>query len=144
MKKILPAVGLAAVLAFAAGALATGQQQKEPAEKPDIVTLTGCIERGEEPGTFRLTHVTGLPKPTGDPETEGTAGVTTTFWLDEVDELEIDLEEHIGHTAEVSGRIAPIVEGEEPARTDPTQLEKREAHRLKVTSVRHISPTCER
>jgi hypothetical protein len=155
MKSIISAACLSLALAVAAVGAQSHHHQQEAGEKAGTVTLTGCLERGTEPNTYVLRHVTAdfMIDPHHEEETEATTGeAATTFWLDGTEDIDMNLEEHIGHTVEVTGRIAPKVEEETTERETEattgerrplTDLELREAHRIEVESLRHISATCE-
>ena len=99
-------------------------------------SLTGCLEKGEEAGTFKLTHVTGG----GDWELVGAPAA-------------LKMSEHVGHKVEVSGTsvsaaVAEKAEHAAGAKVETkaeAKMEKKDEkgeHHLKVAALKHISPTC--
>ena len=87
MKKltIVAGLGLAAVLAVGASAA----EKKATAHKAGgtMKSLTGCLEKGDNANTFKLTHVSGQ----GDWELIGAPA-------------SLKMSDHVGHKVEVSGR----------------------------------------
>jgi hypothetical protein len=86
-------------------------------------TLTGCLEKGDTAGTYKLTHVTGG----GDWEL-----------LEAPASLKMD--DHVGHKVEVMGSSMSTAAAEK-AEKSTAKEEKGENH-LKVTGLKHVSPTC--
>src|SRR4029077_18027366 len=84
MKKLTLVGALAIVALIAAGAGAA--ETKTAAHKAATKSLTGCLEKGDEANTFKLTHVTGG----GDWELVGAPA-------------RLKMSEHVGHKVEVSG-----------------------------------------
>jgi hypothetical protein len=86
-------------------------------------TLTGCLEKGDTADTYKLTHVTGG----GDWELlEAPAS--------------LKIADHVGHKVEVMG-TAMSAAAAEKAEKSTAKEEKGENH-LKVTGLKHVSPTC--
>ena len=84
MKRIMLGIlviSCAVVLAAGADTKAKGYQHHGAAK-----SLTGCLEKGDEANTFKLTHVTGG----GDWELVGAPAA-------------LKMSEHVGHKVEVSG-----------------------------------------
>ena len=81
-------------------------------DTPQEHSMTGCLEKGSDPGTFRLTHL-GLEK--------GPKSV-------EIAETTADLGPHVGHKVEITGST---IKGKDPA-----------AHTMKVTAMKHLAATC--
>lgn len=99
-------------------------------------SLTGCLEKGDEAGTFKLTHVTGG----GEWELVGAPA-------------SLKMSEHVGHKVEVSGTsvsaaVAEKAEHAAGAKVETkaeAKMEKKDEkgeHHLKVAAFKHISPTC--
>jgi hypothetical protein len=84
------------------------------------VTVTGCLEKGDDAGEFNLTHATG-----GSAQSyELVAGGKS-----------VDLSAHVGHKVEVTG--------EKAAEPQMGAEKKEHAHdHLKVSSLKHIAPKC--
>ena len=79
------------------------------------VTLTGCLEKGDEPDEFRLSHATG-----GDAEQyELVAGEG------------VSLDAHVGHKVQITGEKANSNEGKETAH-----------EHLEVSALKHIAAKC--
>jgi hypothetical protein len=134
MKRIIiGALVISCAMAMAAGA-ATPATHHAGAAK----SLTGCLEKGDEANTFKLTHVTGG----GDWELVGAPAA-------------LKMSEHVGHKVEVSGTSLSAAAAEKAehahgmgAKTETKTEEKMEKkdekdeHHLKVAALKHISPTC--
>src|SRR5882672_11287575 len=102
-------------------------------------SLTGCLEKGDEANTFKLTHVTGG----GDWELVGAPAA-------------LKMSEHVGHKVEVSGTSVSAAAAEKAEHAAGAKKEtKAEAkmeekgekgekgeHHMKVAALKHISPTC--
>jgi hypothetical protein len=138
MKRILiGALVISCAMAMAAGAATKAAVHHAGAAK----SLTGCLEKGDEANTFKLTHVTGG----GDWELVGAPA-------------SLKMSEHVGHKVEVSGTSvsAAAAEAAEHAHAmggkketkAEAKMEKKEEkgekgeHHLKVAALKHISPTC--
>ena len=75
-------------------------------------SMTGCLQKGSDAGTFRLTDL-GLEG--------GPAAV-------EIAETTADLAPHVGHKVEITGST---ITGKDPA-----------AHTMKVSAMKHLAATC--
>jgi len=132
MKRILiGALVISCAMVMAAGA-ATQATHHAGAAK----SLTGCLEKGDEANTFKLTHVSGG----GDWELVGAPAA-------------LKMSEHVGHKVEVSGTSVSAASAEKyehaaGAKKETKAEEKMEKkedkgeHHLKVAALKHISPTC--
>ena len=133
MKRILiGALVISCAIAMTAGA-ATQTTHHAGAAK----SVTGCLEKGDEANTFKLTNVTGG----GEWELVGAAAA-------------LKMSDHLGHKVEVSGTSlsAAAAEKVEHAGAKETKaeekMEKKEEkgekgeHHLKVAAVKMISSTC--
>ena len=133
MKRILiGALVISSAIAMTAGA-ATQTTHHAGAAK----SVTGCLEKGDEANTFKLTNVTGG----GEWELVGAPAA-------------LKMSEHLGHKVEVSGTSlsAAAAEKVEHAGAKETKaeekMEKKEEkgekgeHHLKVAAVKMISATC--
>jgi hypothetical protein len=128
MKRILiGALVFSAAMAMAAGAATQATHHASAAK-----SLTGCLEKGDEANTFKLTHVTGG----GDWELVGAPAA-------------LKMSEHVGHKVEVSGTSLSAAAAEKaehvPGAKKETKAEEKEEkgeHHLKVAALKHISPTC--
>jgi hypothetical protein len=135
MKKltIVGALGLAAVLAVGAGA--TEAKAAAPKAGGTMKSLTGCLEKGDEPNTFKLTHVTGQ----GDWELIGAPA-------------SLKMSDHVGHKVEVAGSALSAAaaekaehkagEKESKAEEKKEMKDEKGEHHLKVASLKHVAPTC--
>lgn len=147
-------------LAFALAATlaaqdATQKQSGPPRRDPNHVTLTGCIEGGQQTNTFVLTKAP-------DPLTAG-VNATTTGAVPTIHYLLVgnqDFKSHLGHRVEITGRIDEDKAGgmktkqtkktEPPATTkdvDPkvkvTERSRIEIRKLTVESIKMVGPNCE-
>lgn len=118
--------------------LAAGADTKAGHHTGAARSLTGCLEKGDEANTFKLTHVTGG----GDWELVGAPAA-------------LKMSEHVGHKVEVSGTSVSAATAEKVeqahamgAKKETKAEEKMEKHEekgehhLKVAGLKHISPTC--
>ena len=62
------------------------QEQKQKSKAPKEHSMTGCLEQGSQPNTFKLTHVEG-----------GKVAMV------DIPETTANLTPHIGHKVEVTG-----------------------------------------
>lgn len=92
-----------------------------PAAHADEVTVTGCLEKGDEKDEFELTNASG-----GDAdEYELIAGEG------------VDLGPHVGHKVELEGTLASEADEEGGGE----KKEAAHAH-LKVSSMKHLAAEC--
>jgi hypothetical protein len=141
---------LAALFAAAAIAQTPAQEQQQPSPvKPTVLTVTGCLRAGAEPGSYVLNNLEWRDVSANPTGTSGTTGTTTppagappsaisaaTLKLVGT-ETSTKLSEHVGHKVEITGTLvdehAPtpaLADGPKPsdARTgsagDQTQRER--------------------
>ena len=79
---------------------------------PKEHSMTGCLQNGVVPGTFKLTDL----------------GLQSGPKVVEIAETTTDLAPHVGHKVEITGSST---KGKDPA-----------AHTMKVTAMRHLAATC--
>lgn len=79
---------------------------------PKEHSMTGCLQKGGAPSTFRLTDL----------------GLQSGPKVVEIAETTTDLAPHVGHKVEITGSS---IKGKDPA-----------AHTMKVTAMRHLAATC--
>jgi hypothetical protein len=109
-------LGITTVGIVAAGGVGPQDEKQKPAAKSH--TMTGCLEKGADATTFRLTNVEG-----GGPK-------TVELHADEA----LKLTAHVGHKVAITGVEA-----------DPKSLKKEAKpgeHHMKVDSMKHVAPTC--
>src|SRR5882762_6612697 len=127
-------VGASMALVFGLGLCASAAETKPAAKAATEHHLTGCLQKGSEPNTFKLTGVTS----------EHAKGMKEWEFVGAPADLK--LSDHVGHKVEVTGmmvgmREAEKLEGEaKPTKTE--QREERKEHHFKVTGLKHVSPTC--
>ena len=143
MNRLKVISGLAVVLALAVGA--------EAATKKGVAgskTLTGCLQKGAEAGTYMLTNVSGGPA--ADNKEWELMGAPAALKMDD----------HVGHKVSVTGSVMGVGTAAKmehktttttgnPANATDTKVEtkttmKEEAmqRHLMVKSMKHIAPTC--
>jgi hypothetical protein len=125
MKKTMLLAGVfATVLGITtAGVLATSGAQADAAkQKPagKSHTMTGCLEKGADANTFRLTNVEG-----GGPK-----------MVELHADASLKLTAHAGHKVAITG-----------VEVDPQTIKKDAKpaageHHMKVESMKHVAPTC--
>ncbi len=87
-------------------------------------TVTGCLQKGDEPGEFSITGENGK-----------TYGLRSTA---------VKLSEHLGHKVTVTGTLRP--ESAEKEKGEAGEHEKKEAAEagdIRVTSLKMVSETCQ-
>jgi hypothetical protein len=134
-------VACAFVVSVAAQSQPPAQQAKDTDDR--TVTLTGCLAAGEQPDTFKLTHVRPAEKAEAKPgEMVGTTGLKTGDAVQLIGTDAAKLKAHVGHTVSVTGMLVPRKEGY-AAPPAPTPGAKEEADmRLNVKSFKHVDATC--
>lgn len=105
---------------LAASAVSAAADEKSTKAGP--VTMTGCVLKGDKPGSYVLTHVqdnTGTTTVTNANMELGAAGLRSTpenvFWLESVKELD----GLVGRKVEVTGEIEKMEAGEIEVEKEP-------------------------
>ena len=120
---------LAAVVVVGIATLPTGAAAKGPRKGRAAHTMTGCLQKGDEPNTFKLTNIEGTgPKMVELVETPSG----------------LDLARHVGHKVTITG--APVG-AREAAKAEGTTgkkevKEERGEHHMRAASVSMVSATC--
>jgi hypothetical protein len=98
------------------------------------MSLTGCLQKGEEPNTYLLTNVTGA---------------AADRWELVGAPASLKMADHVGHKVEVHGSAvsaatAERLEHAKGAKKEAKQEKEKEKgeHHLRVRSFKHIAPTC--
>jgi hypothetical protein len=89
------------------------------AQPPREHSMTGCVENGAEPNTYKITNVEG-----NGPKTIGVVSSTA------------NLAPHLGHKIQVTGTAVPAKEAE--AENNVPKAE----HYMRLTAIKMISTTC--
>jgi hypothetical protein len=118
-------------------AQAPAAQAPTSAEKG--MTLTGCLKAGTEPDSFILTNISPAGSDTAQKTAPGELAKTDVSYKLSADSG-VKLKDHVGHKVEVTGTLA----GKGFTATPPASTEKPKAEmaNLKVTAIKHISPSC--
>jgi len=90
-------------------------------DAPKEHSMTGCLAKGDAPGTFKLTDVS---VPENGPKSVGIVSSTA------------NLAPHVGHKIEITGSGVP----KKDAEMDPNV--PKAPHYMKITGVKMLSPTC--
>jgi hypothetical protein len=102
---------------------ASAQEKQEQKAASQTKTVTGCLQKGSEPGEFSITG--------GDGKTWGLRSST------------VKLDEHVGHTVAVTGPITHESKAEEKKEGKMEKASgKEEYSELRVTSLKMVSETC--
>ena len=114
-----------------------------PSEGKGSMTLTGCLKAGSEPDTFILSNVSGAGTQTAGTTAPGELARTDVSYKLTSDG-NVKLKDHVGHKVEVTGTIAKGMTETAPSSTAPSSADKPRADmaKLKVTSIKHVSPSC--
>jgi hypothetical protein len=99
--------------------LAMGVRAQDAAPKEH--SMTGCLEKGDAPGSYQLTNVT---VPEKGPKSVGIVSST------------VNLAPHVGHKVELTGSAVPKKDAEMDANVPKAP------HYMKITAVKMISATC--
>jgi hypothetical protein len=167
------AAAFVSVVGVAAQSAKPAPRTGDAARDPKTLTLTGCLQQGADSATYTLTNVAvdpGASATGGKSATAGTSGgaaaaagsaaTTTDVWT--IVPAKVDLKPHVGHRVQVTGAATGEPAGSamksetKAAGTGQTaagtvkseQSAKGElivgAHKLTVTTVKHIAETCGR
>lgn len=96
--------------------LALGVRAQDAAPKEH--SMTGCLEKGDAPGTYQLTHLDKGP---------ASVGIVSST---------VNLAPHVGHKVELTGTAVPKATAE----ADPNV--QKAPHYMKITAMKHIAATC--
>jgi hypothetical protein len=119
-------------------ALLTGfaQAAQETKKSDEVVTVTGCLEKGDEANTFKLSHTA---------ETAGVAAKAAEAMKPDYELIgapaSLKLTEHVGHKVTITGAKVDAKEAAKIEGKESTAGEKMERH-LKVTDIKHVAATC--
>jgi opacity protein-like surface antigen len=117
------AVSLAQDAAQPSNATASAQAQPDPKAVKPAKTLTGCLQKGDQPGEVTLTAADGK---TWDLRSDN-----------------VKLEEHIGHQVTATGTVTHETKAEEKKEGQTEKAATKEAYGdLNVTEVKMVSQTC--
>jgi hypothetical protein len=120
------------------GVHAAPRAQETKAHHATAMTLTGCLEKGDEANTFKLTHVADQAG-----AATKTAEAMKPDWELIGAPASLKISEHVGHKVTVTGTKAG---GSEAAKmegeTGASKAEESAERHLKVTALKHVSPTC--
>ena len=133
MKKLTMAWTLGLGCALALGAAADEKTTKAPQTGGGTMTVTGCLEKGDDPNPYELTHV-----------------ASGTDWGLVDAPATSKMSDHVGHKVEVSGTALAAGEktADEKGISSGTgsgtakMRDKRQERRIKVTSMKHVAATC--
>ena len=98
-------------------ALALGARAQDAAPKEH--SMTGCLAKGDAPGSYKLTDVEG-----SGPKLVGIVSSTP------------NLAPHVGHKVELTGTAVAKADAEADSKVPKAP------HYMKITGVKMISPTC--
>lgn len=134
--------GLAVMCSFAVTASA-GMTKKGPGATK---TLTGCLQKGAEAGTYNLTNVTGGP------------AATNKDWHLMDAPAALNMDAHVGHKVAITGSVVGVgvatktehkmehktttTSGDAKVETTKEMKSENIDRHLKVTSMKHIAATC--
>ena len=138
MRRLMCSASFATVLAAAAFAQTPAQEQQPPPAKPNVLTVTGCLRAGAEPGSYVLSNLewrdvsanptsttTGTSGTTPPPATPPPAAVSAATLKLVGTGTGTKLSEHVGHKVEITGTLVDE-HAPEPAVADgPRQSDAR-------------------
>jgi hypothetical protein len=131
---LVSAITTGGVIAAPSGGGQTDKPKETGSQKAGAKshTMTGCLEKGSDENMFRLTNV------------EGTGPKTAELHAD----AKLKLSGHVGHKVAITGTaIDPKTTktgttGTGGAATGAGSKEAAGEHHMRVSSMKHISPTC--
>jgi len=147
MKRVFAATCLAASFAVGLAAQQPPQTPSQTADKDKTVTLTGCVRAGDQPGSFVLANAKADDKTPGATGTSGTTATPDAKALENATlrligaPASVNLSEHVGHTVQVTGTVAPSEKAMGGSGTDPAKSDKPEKG-LNVRTVTMVSSSC--
>jgi len=137
---ILGATVWAVALTVGVNAAPRAHETKAPtkAHHGKSMMLTGCLEKGDEASTFKLTHVAdeaGAAAKAGEamkPDWELIGAPAS-----------LKLSDHVGHKVIVTGTKAGAGEASAmEGKTGASKAKEATERHLKVTDIKHVAPTC--
>ncbi|HWC20102.1 MAG TPA: hypothetical protein VG498_24020 [Terriglobales bacterium] len=116
-------LAIAAVVALTSVAIA--QSKKSQGAKGASKTVTGCLQKGDEPDEYSITDAHGK-----------TYGLRSSS---------VKLGDHLGHKVTVTGHLRPESEENEAneRKERNEQNEKKEAGDIRVTTLKMVSTSCQ-
>ncbi len=117
----------------AAGLLAVPASAAKGEKKMKAHSMTGCLQKGDEPNTYRLTSVEGK-----GPKTVELVGMASAA----------DLATHVGHKVTITGsavsnKAAAKAEGNAGTTgTAGMKKEEKGEHHMNVETVKMVAPSC--
>ena len=90
-------------------------------DAPKEHSMTGCLAKGDAPGSYKLTDVS---VPEKGPKSVGIVSSTA------------NLAPHVGHKVELTGSAVPSKDAEADANVPKAP------HYMKITGLKMVSPTC--
>jgi hypothetical protein len=138
MQTTYSALGIVIVsMTFTAGASGGGQDRIPELQREDAlfgkkVTLTGCVTRGPEPGTFTLTNA----QKAGDGAAQDAARPLTVV----LSATNVDISEHLNHLVSVIGTQAFEVAA--IATTGRTEGDKKPPPTFTITTLKMVADSC--
>ena len=131
--------GVGVACAVLAGSLLHAAPQKADSKAAGVMTLTGCLAKGEAPNTFKLTN-------TAEEASTATkvAEAVKLDWELLGAPASLKLAEHVGHKVTVTGTKlsadeAMKIQGEKGTMAKAGEEMERN---LKVTSIKHVAASC--
>jgi hypothetical protein len=117
------AVSLAQDAAQPPNATASAQATQDPKPAKSPKTVTGCLQKGDQPGEITLTAADGK--------------------IYDLRSDSVKLDEHIGHQVTATGTVTHGMKAEQKKEGDVEKASSKEAVRdLNVTEVKMVSETC--
>jgi hypothetical protein len=147
MKRVFAATCLAAAFAVGLSAQQPPQTPSQTADKDKTVTLTGCVRAGDQPGSFVLANAKPDDKAPSATGTSGTTPAPDTKGLENATlrligaPASVNLSEHVGHTVQVTGTVAPSEKAAATSGTEPAKSDKPDKS-FNVRTVTMVSSSC--
>jgi hypothetical protein len=117
---IVPALIVSCMFAFGISSQAQEKPKPDTAKPPAEHTMTGCLQKGADPGTFIVNNTAEK-----GPKTIG------------IVESKDKLDAHVGHKIDITGTAVPAAEAEAMKMKPP-----KADHYMKLSAVKMVSATC--
>jgi hypothetical protein len=149
MKRVFATTCLAAAFAVGLSAQQPPQTPSQTADKDKTVTLTGCVRAGDQPGSFVLANA--KPDDKAAPGATGTSGTTSAPDTKGIENAtlrligapaSVNLSEHVGHTVQITGTVAPSDKAPSSAATSGAEKSDKPEKSLNVRTVTMVSSSC--
>jgi hypothetical protein len=134
MQRLLIAGAVAALVA----SVAVTAQSQAPDAKDKKVMLTGCLAKGDDPGTFVLNNATMAGEKVGTTGEAAKPAAGKSYHI--APGTVAKMEAHVGHQVEITGTLDPMAK-DKPAAAPAAKDKPAMAH-VTATAMKHVAAKC--